>query len=237
MNVDPFTAALHRCFPDAKLPEFVPYVLANFFQAIGPLNVGNQREQEKHLAEVIHHLNAASAAYYQLHPDVVAKLDRQFEENMRNSPVYKLNPTLVVGGIERHLIESFEIVLMAALYGLTGKFVHPRYPDMETGEEQPSALEAARKCAGELVPLTGKSVAEATWEKVDLVRHAILCWQQVAHAEPDLGSARFLDLLQGLADLFDPEHQRNWDAGDLVRTYRRSMKKLESEDREHQDHK
>jgi hypothetical protein len=161
-----------------------------------------------------------------LHGDVKDELDRQFEINMTKSNSVRIKMTLQVEDREVAVPAHLQNIFAALIYHLTGKFVHPRDSDWEE-EDQPSAVAVAAKRARTLLPLTGKSRAEQTWEKVSLVQHAIQCWDRYGQGEPDLGGAKFQDLLQGLSDTVDLDGRRKWHAADLVRSYRRSVKKLE----------
>lgn len=190
------------------------------------LNAGDLGRQEKHLAAIVHHLNAAWTAFQELHPMVLAELNQQYRANARAYARRTSKTALEVAEefeVDSDLLAAVPLnnVLRRVLYILTGKSYIEPYEVTLQPATMPSAIETARARAKELTLMSGKALAEQTWKKVRLVESNIECWQSLGAGKPHIGSAMFQNLLQGLADGLDPEGQRNWDAGDLVRCYRR----------------
>ena len=118
-------------------------------------------------------------------------------------------------------------ILKASLYSLTGTWPAeivetPRLPS------QPSAIDAAKKSAQQLIHKDHQAESAQSYKKYVIVERAIRRWEVYGAESPEIGKKPFQDFLQGLIDLLDPNGVRGWDAGGLVTTYRRYVRRLDS---------
>ena len=219
-NQDELIRLLKETFPNAKISEHA-YLFSNeVIDDYSRIPVADQKEQIDRLDQLEKSLQDAGRHFRALHPVVRDVLDDVFYDNSIERLDFAPGTTLVVDKDPVKRAGRLSNILAATLYSLTGRRRDTFGPTCSL-PKQTSALEEAKDAAKRLSNLSGKAQAEEAPQKVGVVLEAIDCWLLYAGVKPGLTSKSFLDFLQGLIYLRAPDRKHEWDARNLIRTYKR----------------
>ena len=216
---NPYIQLLRRTFPNASIPAGEEFFTDEFIDDDKHLGVANQKSEAEALDAIAEGLKAAHSAYASLDAQVRKALDCQFKKNSLARLKSAKGTTLVVSEDPAQYAVHLSNVLSAMRYSLEGRWPNEARKD-DAMVEQPCAIQEAKKRAARLTPRSGQAERYETWQRVALVKKAIRCWEIYGDGEPEMYGEPFKNFLQSLSDLQDQHGKREWDAADLVKSYK-----------------